>query len=44
MSWTGEELAAPAASGLTDGSYVHLRLGLPALVPDYGADDAELVG
>ena len=43
MAWTREQMAARAASELTDGSYVNLGIGLPTMVPNYVADDVELV-
>jgi len=41
--WTREQMAERAASELVDGSYVNLGIGLPTLVPNYVADDVELV-
>ena len=43
MPWTHEQMAARAASELTDGSYVNLGIGLPTLVPNYVAPGVELV-
>jgi 3-oxoacid CoA-transferase subunit B len=43
MSWTRAQMAARAASELEDGWYVNLGIGIPGLVPNYVAEDIEVV-
>ena len=43
MALTREGMAARAAQELSDGAYVNLGIGLPTLVPNYVADDIEIV-